>query len=49
MTRLKEGQKLGFNRAILPVAGDVEASTVSLALERVAHLKHLADRLLPCQ
>jgi DNA repair protein RadA/Sms len=49
MTRLKEARKLGFERAILPAAGDVEAAPAGIALERVAHLKHLADSRLPCQ
>jgi DNA repair protein RadA/Sms len=49
MTRLKEGHKLGFERAIMPAAGEVDASAAGLALERIAHLKHLADGWLPCQ
>jgi DNA repair protein RadA/Sms len=49
VTRLKEGYKLGFERAVLPAAGDVDGGAAGLRLERVAHLKHLADGLLPCQ
>jgi DNA repair protein RadA/Sms len=49
MTRLREARKLGFERAIMPAAGEVDAAAAGLVLERVAHLKHLADSLLPCQ
>lgn len=48
-TRLKEAQKLGFGRAIIPAAGEVDATSVTLALERLTHLKSLADGLASCQ
>jgi DNA repair protein RadA/Sms len=46
-TRLKEAQKLGFRRAVLPATGDLDA-TAKLELERVSQLKALADTLGPC-
>ena len=46
--RLKEAQKLGFRRAVIPASGDVEAAAVKLPLDRIGHLKTLADGLPPC-
>jgi len=47
--RLKEAQKLGFKRAVLPQAGEIDAPAVHLTLDRVAHLRDLADDLRACQ
>jgi len=47
--RLKEGHKLGFKRAVVPAAAELDGAVPGLELERVAHLKQLADGLLPCQ
>ncbi|HXF54084.1 MAG TPA: DNA repair protein RadA [Hyphomicrobiaceae bacterium] len=49
MARLKEGRKLGFEHAVVPAAGELDGAVAGLELERIAHLKQLADRLLPCQ
>ncbi len=43
--RLKEAQKLGFTRAVLPAAGEIDAAPVTLSLERIDHLKSLAEEL----
>jgi DNA repair protein RadA/Sms len=43
--RLKEAQKLGFARAVLPAAGDVDARATRLELSRLAHVKGLAGAL----
>ncbi|MBX9925579.1 MAG: DNA repair protein RadA, partial [Hyphomicrobiaceae bacterium] len=43
MSRLREAQKLGFKRAVLPAVGEIDAKAVSLELERLATLKMLAD------
>ena len=48
-TRLKEAQKLGFARAFLPAAGELEGRNTKLTLTRMAHLKELAQLLAPCQ
>ncbi|MEZ5816583.1 MAG: DNA repair protein RadA [Hyphomicrobiaceae bacterium] len=47
--RLKEAQKLGFKCAVLPAAGDLERGGHRIALERLAHLKELAESVGPCQ
>ncbi len=47
-TRLKEAQKLGFTRAALPEAGDIDAAAVHLKLQRLTHLKELADTIASC-
>jgi DNA repair protein RadA/Sms len=44
-SRLKEAQKLGFARAVLPAAGDLDASATKLELSRMAHVKGLAGAL----
>jgi DNA repair protein RadA/Sms len=43
--RLKEAQKLGFTRAVLPAAGDIDPLSVNLSLNRLEHLKALAEDL----
>jgi DNA repair protein RadA/Sms len=48
-TRLKEAQKLGFARAALPAAGELDGAPTKLVLSRYGHLKELADALAPCQ
>ena len=47
--RLKEAQKLGFGRAVIPASGDVDAGSLSIGLTRHAHLKALADDATPCE
>ena len=48
--RLKEAQKLGFTRAVIPSAGEVEdASVKKMKLLRYGHLKELAAGVEPCQ
>ena len=44
-SRLKEIRKLGFKRAILPAAGELDGSATKLDLLRLAHVKGLADAL----
>ena len=46
--RLKESQKLGFKQALLPQAGEVDEAALTLSLHRIAHVKALAEQLLPC-
>jgi DNA repair protein RadA/Sms len=48
-TRLKEAQKLGFKRAVIPSAGEIEDTPARLAIDRFSHIKELADRLPPCE
>ena len=45
MSRLKEARKLGFKRAVMPAAGDVDEAASKLELSRLAHIKGLADGL----
>ena len=40
-TRLKEAQKLGFDLAVIPAAGDVERGKSKLKITRITHLKDL--------
>ena len=47
--RLKEAQKLGFKRAFIPAAGELEAASARLGLQRLSHLKELAQAVGPCQ
>jgi len=44
-SRLKEAGKLGFKRAILPAAGDLDDSAARLDLFRLTHIKGLVDAL----
>lgn len=44
--RLKEAQKLGFTRATVPAAGEIDRATLSLAIDRTDHLKTLAESLI---
>lgn len=46
--RLKEAQKLGFQSAVLPQAGEIDATALTLSLQRIPHLKMLAEQLAPC-
>jgi DNA repair protein RadA/Sms len=48
-TRLKEAQKLGFTRATLPAAGELDGPPSKLTLSRYSHLRELAEALAPCQ
>ncbi len=44
-TRLREAQKLGFQAAVIPAAGDLEAGSVKLKLQRHAQLQDVAAGL----
>jgi DNA repair protein RadA/Sms len=48
-TRLKEAQKLGFKRAYVPEAGDIDAPPPKLQIQRLSHLRELADAIGACQ
>ncbi|MEM1306174.1 MAG: magnesium chelatase domain-containing protein, partial [Pseudomonadota bacterium] len=48
LTRLREGEKLGFKQAVMPVAGEVEPGDLTITLARLAHLKDLAGRIPAC-
>jgi DNA repair protein RadA/Sms len=45
LLRLKEAQKLGFNGALLPAAGEFDSAGLKLAILRVAHIRGLAEAL----
>ncbi len=47
--RLKEAEKLGFARAIVPAQGEYDKSTGNLDVTRLSHLKELVDLIGPCQ
>ena len=44
-SRLKEAQKLGFKRAMIPIGGEAETGGAKLEIERIGHLRDLVDRL----
>lgn len=46
--RLKESQKLGFSSAVMPAQGEIEPSAFALELDRISHLKMLAERVASC-
>jgi DNA repair protein RadA/Sms len=46
-TRLKEAQKLGFKAAVIPAAGEVDASAFKLNVVRHGQLETLARSLMP--
>ncbi len=46
--RLKEAQKLGFAKAVIPSSGEIEKNATKLELDRIEHLKELAERLSAC-
>jgi DNA repair protein RadA/Sms len=48
-SRLKEAQKLGFRRAVIPAAGDLESGVQRIELDRLGHLKDLAESVGACQ
>ena len=48
-TRLKEAQKLGFKRAIIPSAGEIEGKTQGMEIRRISHLRELAEMTGACQ
>jgi DNA repair protein RadA/Sms len=48
-TRLKEAQKLGFKQAIVPAAGDLDQGAPKLDIQRLSHLRELAESIAPCQ
>ncbi len=43
--RLKEAQKLGFKRAVMPAAGEAGKGSGKLMMQRLAHLRELVDSL----
>jgi DNA repair protein RadA/Sms len=45
LARLKEAQKLGFNRALLPAAGELDAASLKLNVMRLGHISGLAAAL----
>jgi len=45
IARLKEAQKLGFERATLPATGDIETKSLKISIETVARLADLAEKL----
>ncbi len=47
--RLKEAQKLGFSKAVVPGAGDIDEKRLDLEVDRLGHLKQLAEMIAPCQ
>jgi DNA repair protein RadA/Sms len=53
MSRLKEAQKLGFKRAVIPAtgpaSGDVDEAASKLTLQRLGHITGLAEGLGPLQ
>ena len=46
--RLKEAQKLGFRSAVLPAQGELDTASLKLELDRVAHVRDLADTAPSC-
>jgi DNA repair protein RadA/Sms len=48
-TRLKEAQKLGFKRALVPTGGEIDVKVPGLEISRISHLKELAERMGACQ
>jgi DNA repair protein RadA/Sms len=48
-SRLKEAQKLGFAHAVMPSAGEAGPDKGGFKLQRISHLKDLADGHRPCQ
>jgi len=48
MSRLKEAQKLGFKRAVVPAVGEIDEKAVTLKVERLATLKTLAEACGQC-
>ncbi|MDX2257541.1 MAG: DNA repair protein RadA [Hyphomicrobiaceae bacterium] len=46
--RIKEAGKLGFTTAVLPVAGDTDKLPKGFKLQRIAHVKQLAEKHAPC-
>lgn len=47
--RLKEAEKLGFAKAVMPSPGDIDLKASDLKIQRIGHLKQLAETLSPCQ
>ena len=47
MSRLKEAQKLGFKRVVMPAAGDVNQAASKLELQRMGHITGLAEGIGP--
>lgn len=45
--RLKEAQKLGFTKAVMPASGEMDGASLTLDIERIDHLKALAEALTP--
>ena len=47
--RLKEARKLGFKRAIIPGSGDIDTKAMDMKIQRITHVKMLADSLASWQ
>lgn len=47
--RLKEAEKLGFAKALIPAQGEFDGGAVELEMVRFSHLKQLAESFSPCQ
>lgn len=47
--RLKEAQKLGFKRAVVPAAGEIETKSLGIEIRRISHLRELAERMGACK
>jgi len=47
--RLKEAHKLGFKRAVIPAAGELDDKGLKLELHRALHLKELVEGPAACQ
>ena len=45
LARLKEAQKLGSNRALLPAAGELDVALLKLDVMRLSHISGLAAAL----
>jgi DNA repair protein RadA/Sms len=44
-TRLKEAQKLGFKRAVVPAAGELDTKSVGMEVTRVGHVGELVAKI----
>jgi DNA repair protein RadA/Sms len=47
LSRLKEAQKLGFKRAVIPAGGELDTSSFTIAIKRHPHLQALTAVLMP--
>jgi DNA repair protein RadA/Sms len=47
--RLKEAHKLGFRKAVVPAAGEIDGKPQGIEIRRISHLTELAERMGACQ